>query len=395
MNRILVLLTLSLAITVQQQTAAQNYDESKVGSYTLPDVLESLDKKKIKSAKSWEDVRRTQILDLFSEEVYGRTPKSFDGINFRVTNQNGKAMGGKATLKEVDITIREKSDSVTIHLVLFVPNSSTKPAPAFLLINNRSPKNTLASRDSISGFWPAEQVIQSGYAIAAFHYSNAAPDNKDGYKNGVLRLYPEIASADNGMKAIGSWAWAASRVMDYFETDQSIDAKKVGVVGHSRGGKTSLWAAAQDPRFAMSFSNCSGNTGAALSKRNFGETVARINNMFPHWFSNNYKKYNNNEKELPIDQHMLIALIAPRPVYATNASEDLWADPTGTFLAMKNAEPVFALYQQKSKLPQQPPALDTPFAQPPLGYHNRTGKHDLTFYDWEQFVKFADAYYKK
>lgn len=395
MKRLLVLLTLSLAIAVQQQTAAQNYDESKVGSYTLPDVLESLDKKKITSAKSWEDVRRPQILDLFSEQVYGKTPKSFDDINFRVTNQDGKVMGGKATLKEVDITIREKSDSVTIHLVMFVPNSVTKPAPAFLLINNRSPRNTLASRDSISGFWPAEQVIKSGYAIAAFHYSDGAPDNKDRYQNGVLRLYPEIAKADNGMKAIGSWAWAASRVMDYFESDQSIDSKKVGVVGHSRGGKTSLWAAAQDNRFAMSFSNCSGNTGAALSKRNFGETVARINTVFPHWFSNNYRKYSNNEKDLPVDQHMLIALIAPRPVYATNASEDLWADPTGTFLAMKNAEPVFALYRQKSNLPQQPPALDTPFTQPPLGYHNRSGKHDLTFYDWEQFVKFADIYYKK
>lgn len=395
MKKILILLIWSILVAVQQRTAAQNYDESKVGTYTLPDALEGADKKKITSAKSWEDTRRPKILDLFSEQVYGITPKSFDRINFRVTNQDNKAMAGKATLKQVDITITEKGDSVRIHLVMFVPNGRTKPAPAFLLINNRSPRNTLASRDSISGFWPAEQVIASGYAIAAFHYGDAAPDNKDRYKNGVLRLYPQIAAADNGMKAIGSWAWAASRVMDYFETDNSVDAKRVGVVGHSRGGKTSLWAAAQDPRFAMSFSNCSGNTGAALSKRNFGETVARINTTFPHWFSNNYKRYNNNEQELPVDQHMLIALIAPRPVYATNASEDLWADPTGTFLAMKNAEPVFALYKQKSKLPQQPPTLDTPFTQPPLGYHNRTGKHDMTFYDWAQFVKFADAHYGK
>jgi dienelactone hydrolase len=280
-------------------------------------------------------------------------------------------------------------------VVLFVPNKRSRPAPAFLLINNRSRRNTAASRDTISGFWPAEQVIESGYAIAAFHYSDAAPDNKNTYQEGVLRLYPELAKADNGMKAIGAWAWAASRVMDYFETDKDIDSKKVGVVGHSRGGKASLWAAAEDNRFAICFSNCSGNTGAALSKRNFGETVARINTVFPHWFNTNYKKFNNNEQALPVDQHMLIALVAPRPVYATNASEDLWADPTGTYLALKHAEPVFALYHQKSRLPANPPALDTPIVHPPLGYHNRTGKHDLTFYDWQQYVRFADAYYAK
>lgn len=382
-----------LGLTPLQKTAAQNYDESKVGAYTLPDVLQGLDGKKITSVKDWESKRRPEILGLFEEHVYGKMPASFDKIAFRVAHEDKQAMAGKATLKEVEITVTEKSQSLKIHVVMFVPNSAKKPAPAFLLINNRSPRNTLASRDSISGFWPAEQVIEAGYAIAAFHYSDAAPDNKDRYQEGVLRLYPELAKADNGMKAIGAWAWAASRVMDYFETDKAIDAKKVGVVGHSRGGKTSLWAAAEDKRFAISFSNCSGNTGAALSKRNFGESVARINTTFPHWFNNNYKKYNNNEKELPVDQHMLIALIAPRPVYATNASEDLWADPTGTFLAMKHAEPVFALYKQKSKLPQEPPAVDTPFTLPPLGYHNRTGKHDLTFYDWAQFVKFANAYY--
>lgn len=395
MKKLFIIFALSIGATALQEAAAQNYDESKVGTYTLPDVLEGQDGKKITSVKEWEKKRRPEILGLFEQHVYGKMPASFDKIDFKVARQDGKVMGGKATLKEVEITVTHKAEAVKINVVIFVPNDSNKPAPAFLLINNRSPRNTLASRDSISGFWPAEQVIQAGYAIAAFHYSDAAPDNKDSYQNGVLRLYPELANADNGMKAIGAWAWAASRVMDYFQSDKSIDAKRVGVVGHSRGGKTSLWAAAQDQRFAMSFSNCSGNTGAALSKRNFGETVARINTTFPHWFSNNYKKYNNNEQALPVDQHMLIAMIAPRPVYATNASEDLWADPTGTFLAMKHAEPVYALYKLKSKLPQQPPALDTPINLPPMGYHNRTGKHDLTFYDWAQFVKFANAYYGK
>ncbi|MGV3602953.1 MAG: acetylxylan esterase [Dyadobacter fermentans] len=395
MKKLAIAIALAASLSSLQTATAQNYDESKVGEYVLPDPLELQNGKKITSVKEWEKQRRPEILSLFKEHVYGRSPESFDKIAFRTVRQDESAMAGKATLKEIEITVSQQAESVKINVVMFVPNGRKKPAPAFLLINNRSPRNTLASRDSISGFWPAEQVIQSGYAITAFHYSDAAPDNKDTYQNGVLRLYPELARADNGMKAIGAWAWAASRVMDYFETDKSIDAKKVGVVGHSRGGKTSLWAAAQDQRFAISFSNCSGNTGAALSKRNFGETVARINKVFPHWFSNNYRKYGDNEKELPVDQHMLIALVAPRPVYATNASEDLWADPTGTFLAMKHAEPVYGLYRMKSHLPQNPPALDTPTTLPPMGYHNRTGKHDMTFYDWAQFVKFADAYYGK
>jgi pimeloyl-ACP methyl ester carboxylesterase len=196
------------------------------------------------------------------------------------------------------------------------------------------------------------------------------------------------------MKAIGAWAFAASRVLDYFEKEDLVDHKKVIVVGHSRGGKASLWAAAQDQRFAMCVTNCSGNTGAALSKRNFRETVEKINTAFPHWFNNNYKKYNDHEAALPVDQHMLIALAAPRPVYATNATEDLWADPTGTYLAMRNAEPVFNLYSRQSHLPGTPPKPDNPIIAWPLSYHNRTGIHDLTFYDWEQFVLFADRYLK-
>ncbi|QRR01285.1 dienelactone hydrolase family protein [Dyadobacter sandarakinus] len=395
MTRHAMLLIAVLLLGCPLAGRAQNYDESKAGTYVLPELLQTESKEKIDNAKDWETKRRPELLALFEEHVYGRMPASYDKIGFRLTRVDPAAMQGRAILKEVEITVTEKSDSVKINLILFVPAGRKKPAPAMLLINNRSRRNTLASRDSVSGFWPAEQVIASGYAIAAFHYSDAAPDNKDTYQQGVLRLYPELARADDGMKAVGAWAWAASRAMDYLVTDKDIDARKVGVVGHSRGGKATLWAAAQDQRFAICFSNCSGNTGAALSRRNFGESVAVINRQFPHWFNNNYKQYNDNEQALPVDQHMLIALMAPRPVYATNATKDLWADPTGTFLAIKHAEPVFALYKQPSHLPAVPPAPDTPVTRPPLGYHNRTGVHDLTFFDWAQFVRFADAYYAK
>jgi hypothetical protein len=238
-------------------------------------------------------------------------------------------------------------------------------------------------------------LIDSGYAIAAFNVSDAAPDDKDAYVNGMLRLYPEQINADNGMKAIGAWAWAAGRVMDYFEKDKTVDAKNVFIVGHSRGGKAALWAGAQDQRFAMVFANCSGNTGAALSRRKFGETVSRINTTFPHWFCNNYKKYNDNESALPVDQHMLLALIAPRPLYTTSASKDLWADPKGSFLSVKNAKPVYALYQKPSALPTNPPATNNPIIHSSLGYHNREGSHDLTAYDWNAFIRFVNYHLKK
>jgi len=393
-----LLTCLSLIISIQlhaQNHEESNYDESKVPEYTLPDVLKTSDNKTIKNKKAWEKIRRPEVLTLFEDNIYGQVPKSFEDIRFSILSEDKNSMNGKAQRKEVLIEVFNKNKSVKINLVLFTPNNASKPAPAFLLINNRGKENTDPSRKIISEFWPAEVVIDAGYAIAAFHVSDLAPDNKDEFMNGVMQLYPEQLNADNGMRAIGAWGWGASRVMDYFESDPQIDKKEVALVGHSRGGKASLWAAAQDQRFAMCITNCSGSTGAALARRQFGERVRRINTSFPHWFNTNYKKYNDHEELLPVDQHMLISLIAPRPVYATNASEDLWADPTGTFLSLKNAEEVYTLYGLKSKLPNAPPGLNTPIIESPLAYHNREGKHDLTVYDWKQFIRFADFHFER
>ncbi|KAA6440812.1 acetylxylan esterase [Dyadobacter flavalbus] len=393
MRKIFIVLLASVLLSFE--LIAQNYDESKVPSYILPDVLESQNKMKIANVKDWESIRRPEILALFEENVYGIMPKKFDNSNFKIKNENKLSMNGKAHLKELEISVSNNNQTVIINLVLFVPTRAKKPAATFLLINNRGKNNTSPTRDTISGFWPAEQVIDAGYAVAAFHVNDAAPDDKNNYRNGVLRLYPEQLKADNGMKAIGAWAWAASRIMDYFEKDKDVDASKVILTGHSRGGKASLWAAAQDTRFAMCVTNCSGNTGAALSRRRFGETVKVINTTFPHWFADNYKKFNDNESALPLDQHMLVSLIAPRPVYVTNASEDLWADPVGTFKSVKEAEKVYELYNVKSGLPQSIPAINMPFVKPPLAYHIREGKHDMTFYDWAQFIKTADLYFNR
>jgi dienelactone hydrolase len=387
------LLTFLLFGSLFNAAFAQNYDESKVPAYTLPDLLKTEAGKIVVDKKTWEQVRRPELLKLFEDNIYGQMPTAFDSIRYKAVHVDKAAMDGKAVLKQVEINVFRNKKSVQINLVLFVPTQARKPAPVFLLINNRGKDNTDPTRAKKSEFWPAEMLIENGYAAAAFHVSDLAPDNKDTYTSALLeKLYPEQLTMDNGMKAIGAWAWGASRVMDYFETDKDINAKKVIVVGHSRGGKTSLWAAAQDKRFAACVSNCSGNTGAALARRQYGERISRINTTFPYWFNNNYKKFNDRENDLPVDQHMLIALVAPRPVYVTNASKDLWADPKGTFLALKATEPVYTLYKIKSGLPQNPPGIDVPVIGSHFGYHNREGEHNMTNYDWANFIRFAKGF---
>lgn len=370
---------------------AQN-EQAKTSGYNLPEVLKTIDGGNVTSLAVWKKNRRPEIVTLFEDNVYGQMPERYDKIAFNVTHDVADAMDGKAHLKEVTITVWKAGQSMDIHLILFTPNNK-KRSSVFLLINNRDKDNTDPARKNKSGFWPAEMLIDGGYAIAAFHVSDAAPDDKDAYQYGVLQLYPEQLSADNGMKAIGAWAWAASRVMDYFKTDQDIDFTKVNLVGHSRGGKTSLWAGAQDQRFAMVFSSCSGNTGAALARRHVGESVKEINTAFPHWFNNNYKKFNDDVNALPVDQHMLIALIAPRPVYTTSATEDIWADPLGSYISLLEAQPVYSLYGKQSALTAEPPPPNTPIINSILGYHNREGIHNLTPYDWSNFIQFANYHY--
>ena len=337
-----------------------NYYEEKVPSYILPDVLVTVKGKKIRNSNMWEKIRRNEILELFRENVYGRVPSTPYSKSFRLIKEDKNAMGGDATLKQVDITINSGGKSLDIHLTLFIPNKTAKPVPAFLLIDNRGPDNTDPTRLVKSEFWPAEEVIARGYAIAVFSNADVDPDNFDDFKNGIHGLLDRGERKPDSWGTIAAWAWGASRCLDYFETDKEIDAEKVAVVGHSRGGKTALWAAAEDQRFAMAVANESGCGGASLARRKYGETVARITTAFPHWFCSNYKKWGNNEDSMPVDMHMLMALIAPRAVYVTSASEDLWADPRGSYLSLFHSLPVFRLYQSNSSLPEQMPPLNTP-----------------------------------
>lgn len=385
-----------LLLLLFQFVAAQNYDESNVKPYELPALLTTRDGQTITTPAQWENLRRPEILQLFEDHVYGQFPKDFDDIKFKVTNRDKKAMDGKATLKKVAITVTRNQKSVTMNLLMFTPNKVKKPVPMFLVINHRGIKTMDVSRQNKDGFWPAEQVIEAGYGISGFDVVDVSPDNKVKFTEGILdQLYPEQLEMDNGMRALSSWGWGASRAIDYFEKDKSVDATKIISVGHSRGGKSSLWLGAQDQRVAITISNESGNSGAALSRRNFGESVERITQNFPYWFCPNYRQYANNEDKLPIDQHMLIALIAPRAVYVASAADDLWADPKGQYLALKEAQPVYHLYGLETNLPEEMPAVDEQIIRPVMGFHNREGKHNMTPYDWQQFIQFANEYFNK
>ncbi|CAN5325748.1 acetylxylan esterase [soil metagenome] len=364
-----------------------NYREDAIPPYSLPDVLGEA-----QSRDAWESSRRGELIELFREHVYGRRPDApLDDLAFEVKRTDPAALDGKATLKEVAITCTKDGESLVIDLVLFTPNDAAEPAPAFLLINNRDPENIDPNSEEDNGFWPVATIVARGYAAAAFNNRDVDPDKHDGFKDGVHGLFEDSSErTPHSWGTLSAWGWGASRCLDYLETEAGVDAAKVAVIGHSRGGKTALWAAVEDDRFAMAVSNESGCGGAALSRRKFGETVARITSSFPHWFCGKFAEYGGNEDALPVDQHQLIALLAPRAAYVASAAEDLWADPRGEFLALAHASPAFALYGLDTLAPDPMPALDSPVSAGHQGYHIRPGKHGLTPADWERYLDFAD-----
>ncbi len=376
-----------------------NYDESKVPQFELPDPLKFADGTPV-TADLWPR-RRAELLELFRSNVYGRRPKVAYEVDYEILRQEDNWFDGRAIGRDVRATIRIDDRQFQFDFTVLIPRPApetqgrVKPVPAIVHINNRYPV-PLSKTTEEDPFWPARSIIEAGFATATFHTSDIDPDKKNAYADGVRAFFEDgTTPGPDAWRSLSAWGWGASKVLDYLETCPEVDASASAVSGHSRGGKTALWAAVEDTRFQIAYSNNSGCGGAALSRRRFGETVKRITTSFPYWFCENFSQYSAREDSLPIDQHEVFALLAPRAAYVASADEDLWADPKGEYLAMVAAAPVYKLLGQEAVVEQNMPPLNSQRMQGRTGYHIRPGGHGLGQQDWDWFLAFAKGVLNK
>lgn len=403
-HALLLTAMLMLAATAagQNKNAPVNYDENQVPAFEVPDILTCSDGSHIETRRQWERKRRPELLKMFSEEEYGVTPQHTGiKVKYETIATNPNALSWLATQKQVRFLFTGKNGKThEALLLLYIPNYIKKRVPVIVSYNFHgnqtttmqpdvlfSPSKDLMQSAGSDGWvrgeqqsrWSYEAILRRGYAVATMCYHDICPDSPDLLSHGILPLFPNYTEGPRTPSewgAIGIWAWGYSRIADYLQKKEPrIDRKRMIVMGHSRLGKTALWAGAQDERFRVVISNNSGCGGAALSKRVFGENIARITANFPHWFCPAFNAYSENEASLPFDQHELLALIAPRPVYVASASDDQWADPKGEYLSACYAEAAYQLYGEGNHN---------------IGYHMRTGRHDVTEYDWLHYLDFLD-----
>jgi hypothetical protein len=391
-----------------------NYDESKVGTYNLPDPLVMENGQKVRDAKTWYGKRRPEILHMFEDNVYGKRPDRPKDMHFEVFDVDRRALGGKAIRKQVTVYFSAKKDGPKEDVLIYLPADAKKPVPLILSLNfsgnhrivddpgiklamvwDRKTMTKAQAAEETRGTskWPVEKLLERGIGLATIYYCDIEPDFVGGMQYGVRPLFFKPGQTEptpDDWGAIAAWGWGLSRAMDYIETDKDIDAKRVAILGHSRLGKTVLWAGAEDTRFAMVLSAGSGESGAALARRDFGETVKHMNVNFPYQFCQNYQKWGDHVSQMPVDQHELIALIAPRFVYLADGDQDLWSDPKGEFLAEVAAGPVYRLLGKDDLGTDQWPPANQPI-QHTIAYHLRTGKHELAPYDWEEYIAYVDA----
>ena len=372
--------------------AGANDDESKVPAYTLPDPLVMADGRKVTDAKTWTEKRRPELLKLFETDVYGRTPVGRPGhMTWEVVSEDRNAREGTAIEKTITIYFPDEksaSSRMLMNVYMTLPKTGQR-VPAFLVAGvGRSGQPPRFN----------EPVFDRGYGIVYADILAVQPDQKDeagGYASSIRKFYAPADQQEPGESewgALGSWAWALSRAMDYLQSDKDLDVRRIYLNGVSRYGKAAMWAGAQDTRFATTFSGESGCGGAVVVRRQYGETVRAITGSFPYWFARKFRDYASDVNALPVDWHELVALHAPRPVYISTAEDDRWGDPRGSFLAAKGAGPVYALFGETGVGVDEMPPVSTPVGRS-IGFHMRTGAHGQNDYDLEQFMSFADKHY--
>jgi len=426
----LFLLAAMTSPMLASHAADPNYDEAAVRHYTLPDVLAGPDGQPVSSAEAWKKTARPHQFELLEKFVYGRRLPAVTVTVVGAAERADVTLPGDVAAVRIQATLRlgTAADAPTTEVLVYLPRATPANAshrvPVFLSLNFRGNhaehadpairlstawmpddkaaaivdhRATEASRGTSAQRWPVEAMLARGYGIATAYCGDVFPDRADGRLASALKSLGRPVDGSlppDEPGAIAAWAWQLSRILDWLVTLPEVDPAQVSVVGHSRLGKAALWAGASDERFAMVVSNESGCGGAALSRRNFGETVGVITSRFPHWFCPAFATYANRETELPCDQHTLLAMVAPRPLVVASAVEDRWADPRGEFLSAVAAEPVWKLFGLTGLGTKEYPPIDTPVGES-ISYYVRTGRHELLPYDWQRFADVADRTLRK
>jgi autotransporter-associated beta strand protein len=366
---------------------------------TIPDPLVTRSGQSVNSPAKWNDIRRGEILELFREHVYGRdTVERPADMTFTQVGDSVLVLNGTARKRQIRISYTGPLGGGSMNLYVYEPTAA-KAKGLFLFINNRDADNV--SNSTVNSFFCKDAIISRGYAALGIHNSELAPDNlTSGLTGGVFGVFGPRGSEGrppDAWAAVAAWSWGASRAIDWIKTDPSLRDVPIAVAGHSRGGKASLWCGAQDTRVDLAISNSSGSTGAAIARTKGGERISGINENFPYWFCENYKAYDDNEADLPVDQHMLLALVAPRRVYVQSSLDDAHSDPTAEFESCLRAGPVFDLFGLKPVGARERPAANSPLHSGGIAYHVRgapnNSNHTLNSYDWHRFMDYADLHW--
>jgi hypothetical protein len=372
-----------------------NYDEAKVPEYSLPDPLKMANGRAVTSADQW-PARRAEILRFYEEQIYGRIPENAPAVAWQVTQTDNDARNATAITKKIEGAVGD-SAAVKLRLTLHVPKEASGPVPVLLNLSffgGDGPGRR--GRGGAPAFDPIAEVLARGWAFAQIGYGDIQPDRADQWQLGVIGLTlreGQTQPAPDEWGTISAWAWGASRVIEYLESDPSIDNRRIALTGASRLGKTALWAAALDERIAAVFSVVPGEMGASLIRRDWGETLDDMAQNFSWQFAGNLQGWAGKWNELPVDQHMLLALIAPRPVYVNGGLGDQWSDPKGEFLAMVAASPVYELLGASGLGTDQLPELDQPITSGHLAFHYQSEGHRAVPEDWKLFLDFAERHY--